>query len=50
MAEFDKATFLRKEWNTGGPSKPDDQFFANQQLIDLNTLKKILSTMSPVTR
>jgi len=50
VPEFDEASFLRKEWNTGSESKLGDQFFANQQPVDLDTLEKGLSTTSPVIR
>jgi len=50
VPEFDEATFLREEWNTGGTFETDDQFFASQQSVDLDTLEKVLGTASPVTR
>jgi SAM-dependent methyltransferase len=50
VPEFEEATFLRKEWGTGGDSEPGDQFFANQKPVDMDTLEKVLGTASPVTR
>lgn len=50
VPEFDEATFLRKEWNTGVESEPEDQFFADQQPVDLDTMEKTLGTTSPITR
>jgi trans-aconitate 3-methyltransferase len=50
VLDFDEATFFRKEWNTDGAFKPDDQFFASQQPVDMETLENILGTTSPVTR
>lgn len=51
VPEFDKATFLRKEWNTDDGSEPGDEFFAQPQIpLDLDTLEKVLGTASPVIR
>jgi SAM-dependent methyltransferase len=50
VAGFDKSSFLRREWNTGGRYGPEDHFFSNQQPVDLDSLEQILGTDSPVTR
>lgn len=47
---FDEANFLRKEWNTGSISEPDEPFFASQPPADLRTLEMVLGTTSPVAR
>lgn len=50
VTEFDEASFLRKEWNTGSKFEVGDQFLADQRPVDLDTLEKVLGTTSPVTR
>lgn len=50
VLEFDEATFFRKEFDTGSASELGDQFYAGQQSVDLDTMEKVLGTMSPVTR
>ncbi|KAH8899900.1 S-adenosyl-L-methionine-dependent methyltransferase [Thozetella sp. PMI_491] len=49
-ADFDRGSFVRKEWATGEGSEPGDQFYAKQSPAGLDVLEKILSTTSPVTR
>jgi len=50
VMDFDEATFFRMEWNTGSTSESADQFFANQEPADLDTVEMVLGTSSPVTR
>jgi hypothetical protein len=51
VPEFDEATFLRKEWNTGAGSEPGEEFYAvTQQPVNLDTLEMVLGTTSPVVR
>ncbi|KAK3382107.1 methyltransferase [Lasiosphaeria ovina] len=50
VPEFDKTTFLRKEWGRDGAPEPGDQFYAGQQSADLDMLEMVLGTTSPVTR
>lgn len=50
-SEFDKATFLRKEWNaTHLASGLEDNPFADRRQLDLDRVEKALGTMSQVTR
>lgn len=50
VPEFDKATFLRKEWNTGDRYGLGDHFYAHQRDLTLDALEQVMGTMSPVTR
>lgn len=51
VMEFDKETFVRKEWGTDTEGAlPGDQFFTGPQQADMNTLELVLGTTSPVTR
>ena len=51
VPEFDESTFLRKEWNRDGVAGDGDEFFADgQPAVDMETMEKLLGTMSPVTR
>lgn len=50
VPEFDEATFVRREWNTGPESEQGDDIFGTQQKVDVKTLEKVLATGSPVTR
>jgi SAM-dependent methyltransferase len=50
VLEFDKASFFRKEWSTGGDSESSSNFFANLRPISLDALEMIVGTGSPVTR
>lgn len=44
VAEFDRSTFLRKDWDV------DEQFYVGEPEVNLDMLEKILATGSPVTR
>lgn len=50
VAEFDQASFVRKEWGTGSESEPGDRFYFDQRPMNLDTLEKVLGTASPVNR
>ncbi|OHE93747.1 methyltransferase domain-containing protein [Colletotrichum orchidophilum] len=50
VTEFDKSTFLRKDWNKNGTIGPDGEFFLGQQHLGLDHIEKYLETVSPVTR
>ena len=44
VTEFDETTFVRKDWN------PADDFFAGDQIGDLDMFEKMMGTGSAVTR
>jgi hypothetical protein len=51
VTEFDATTFVRKEWNTPNATEPGLSFFAEQRRpVGLDTIEKMMGTMSPVTR
>lgn len=50
VSEFNKSSFLRKEWNTGHQSGPSDHFYSNQSAVNIDTLEQMMGTDSPVTR
>ncbi|KAG0646662.1 methyltransferase [Hyphodiscus hymeniophilus] len=47
VAAFDEATFFRKEW---GPENSEEFFVGGATTADLDTVEKLMSTMSPVQR
>jgi hypothetical protein len=47
VADFDEATFFRKEW---GPGNSDEFFVGGKTVTDLDTFEKFMSTVSPVLR
>jgi SAM-dependent methyltransferase len=47
VADFDEATFFRKEW---GPDKSDEFFMGGGTTTDLDTMEKFMSTTSPIQR
>ncbi|KAE9381049.1 S-adenosyl-L-methionine-dependent methyltransferase [Stipitochalara longipes BDJ] len=47
VADFDKANFFRKEW---GPENSEEFFEGGGMAVDLDTVEKLLSTVSPVQR
>ena len=52
VSDFDKASFVRKEWNTGdqGQDTPLEKFYAASSPPNLDALEQVFGTMSPVTR
>lgn len=51
VPEFDQASFLRKEWNTGPGSEPGDEFHAMpQQTVTLDIMETVLGTGGPILR
>jgi SAM-dependent methyltransferase len=46
-ADFDEATFFRKEW---GPENSGEFFEGGEMSIDMDTAEKMLSTASPIQR
>ncbi|KAL0935182.1 methyltransferase domain-containing protein [Colletotrichum truncatum] len=50
VLEFDESTFFRKEWNKDGLVADHEEFFLGQQTWDMDTVEKIMATMSTVTR
>lgn len=44
VTEFDKASFVRKEW------QPGEEFYGGSKEFDMDTLEKLLATTSPHTR
>lgn len=49
VSEFEEASFVRKEWNTG-PGSESTNFYAQNQPIPIKMLEAVLGTASPVTR
>jgi len=47
VADFDEAAFFRKEW---GPDNGEEFFVGGGLTADLDTMERILGTMSPVQR
>ena len=51
VLDFDKSSFVRKEWNTDGNYTSSEQFFVGGlQTLTLDMLEKLLETGSPITR
>lgn len=50
VPEFDRASFVRKTWDTTEGSEPIGEFYANQKLPTVDALVKVLMTSSPVVR
>lgn len=51
VAEFDEASFVRREWGTGAEgSLPATQFLASSPPASLDAMEKVLGTTSPVIR
>ena len=51
VSDFDKDSFIRREWNTDGNYTTTEQFFVGGlQTLTLDMLEKLLETGSPITR
>lgn len=51
VPEFDEASFLRREWNTGSEfDSGGDEFFSESRWADMDAMEKTLGTSSPVLR
>jgi trans-aconitate 3-methyltransferase len=51
VAEFDKSTFVRKEFDSNGSGGAEQQFFKGQEMkADLKTLEMMWVSVSPVAR
>ncbi|TQN71498.1 putative methyltransferase [Colletotrichum shisoi] len=50
VADFDKDTFFRRDWNKDGVLTPGDEHFLAQQVFGLNDIEKFLETVSPILR
>jgi hypothetical protein len=46
VLEFDESTYFRKEWGTA----TNAEFFVGKQAVDMDTLEKLMGSMSQVTR
>ncbi|TDZ66054.1 Trans-aconitate 3-methyltransferase [Colletotrichum trifolii] len=50
IAAFDESTFFRKDWNKDGYVGEGEDFFLGQNIWDMESIEKIMGTVSPVTR
>ena len=50
MGEFDRESFVRKEWNTREGAEPVDEFYASQKPATVDALVKVFGTTSPYVR
>ncbi|KAH6855606.1 S-adenosyl-L-methionine-dependent methyltransferase [Chaetomium sp. MPI-CAGE-AT-0009] len=50
VPEFDRASFVRREWDVGEGKDPIDEYYNNQRPANVDTLAMALATASPYVR